>query len=117
MSKSAGAGELRTKIEIKKAIVTTSGNGYDAPAWTNVFGAGVYVWCKWVSAHGQEVFSAQQLGLEEVATLTMRYTRLLTAVCEIYRYGDPKPFEVISIDNIEQRNAWLEVKVKRKVAQ
>ena len=117
MSKSAGAGELRTKIEIKKATMTTSGNGYDTPTtWTNVFSAGVYVWCKWVNAHGQEVFSAQQLGLEEVATLTMRYTSLLTATCEIYRYGDTKPFEVISIDNIEQRNAWLEVKVKRKVA-
>ena len=116
MSKSAGAGDLRTKIEIKKATMTTSSNGYDMPTWTNIFGDGVFAWCKWVNAHGQEVFSAQQLGLEEMATLTMRYTPRLTAACEIYRYGDSKPFEIISIDNVEQRNTWLEVKVKRKVA-
>lgn len=116
MAKSANPGELRTKIEIKKATITTNSNGYDVLTWTNVLGEGAYVLCKWANAHGQEVFAAQQLGLEEVATLTMRYTPLLTAECEIYRYGDQKPFEVISVDNVEQRNAWLEVKVKRKVA-
>lgn len=116
MAKRANPGELRTKIEIKKKTVVTGANGYDIEKWVNVYGAGVYAWCKWVNAHGQEVFAAQQLGLEEVATLTMRYTPLLTAECEIYRYGDQKPFEVIGVDNVEQRNAWLEVKVKRKVA-
>lgn len=25
------------------------------------------------------------------------------------------PYEIISIDNVEERNQWLEIKVKRKV--
>ena len=54
--------------------------------------------------------------MTEPATLTLRYTPLITTTCIIYRGTDPKPYEVISVNDIENRHAWLEVKVQRKGA-
>lgn len=55
-------------------------------------------------------------GVTEPATLTLRYTPLITTTCIIYRGTDPKPYEVISVNDVENRHAWLEVKVQRKGA-
>ena len=115
MSKDANAGELRTPITIKSYTSTTDSDGYPVQSWVNVFGGAKTAKCKWVNAHGAEALEAQRLNLKELATLTMRYSPLITAACEIYRGSDPAPFEVISLDNVEQRNEWLEIKVKRKV--
>lgn len=115
MSKSANPGELRTAITIKKYSETTGPNGYPIQTWANVFGEGKTALCKWVNAHGTEAIEAQRLDLKEPATLTMRYSPLITATCEIYRGSETKPFEIISLDNVEQRNQWLEIKVKRRV--
>ncbi len=46
----------------------------------------------------------------------LRYTPLITTTCIIYRGTDPKPYEVISVNDVENRHAWLEVKVQRKGA-
>ncbi len=115
MSKEANAGELRTPITIKAYTATTDADGYPIQSWVNVYGEGKTARCKWVNAHGTEALEAQRLNLKEVATLTMRYSPLIAATCDIYRGDDPAPFEVISLDNVEQRNEWLEIKVKRKV--
>lgn len=116
MAKRANPGELRTRIEIHDYHSVLDQDGYEIGQWINVFGEGGLVHCKWVNAHGTEVLTAKQLGLRELATLTMRYTPKLTSRCRIFRIGDPAPYEVISIDNVENRNEWLEVKVQRKEA-
>ena len=121
MSKNANAGELRTAIFFKRLERTTNDNGFPVEAEINVFGqndAGddVPTMCKWVNAHGNEVWSAMQLQLRDPATLTARYSTLLDdETLIIYRGKDPEPYEVISIDNVEQQNIWLEIKVQRKV--
>jgi len=33
----------------------------------------------------------------------------------VYRTGDSIPWEIASIDNVEQRNRWMEIKLKRTV--
>lgn len=71
---------------------------------------------KWVNAHGTESFVAMQLKLREPATITMRYHPDVHSGLLVYKAGDPKPYEIISIDNVEERNRWLEIKVQRKVA-
>jgi hypothetical protein len=145
MSKSANAGELRTAVIFKRIIRGTNSNGFPVEAEESIFtdggiesgsagftntgntglqpgaarmgGSDIPVMCKWQNAHGNEVFSAMQLQLRDPATITTRYSPLLddvTLIC--YRAGDSEPYEVISIDNVEQRNTWLEIKVRRREA-
>lgn len=117
MSKSANPGELRTRVRFMRPddTRTINDNGYPVETEDNIFGDGVYVPVKWVNAHGSEAFTAMQLELREPATITCRYSPLIKRTCLVYLADDPEPFEIISIDNVEQRNVWLEIKVQRKV--
>ena len=71
---------------------------------------------KWQNAHGNEAFSDQLVSISEPATLTMRFSPLINVDQLVYKDGDPKPFEIISIDNVEERGAWTELHVKRQVS-
>ncbi len=121
MSKSANAGELRTPVYFKRVKRDTNENGFPCEVEENVFGKNklgeeIPVMCKWVNAHGSEVWSSMQLSLKSPATITTRYSpQLMDETLIIYRGSDPKPYEVISVDNVEQHNTWLEIKVQRRV--
>ena len=122
MARSAGAGDLRTKIMVFDLPRDQNGDpaldqdGYPVKEPVNVFGAGATRQVKWVNAWGSEVYQARQAGVTEPATLTMRYTPKLTTTCLIYRGKDPLPYEVISVNDVDNRHTWLEVKVQRKGA-
>ncbi|MDE7261953.1 MAG: head-tail adaptor protein [Oscillospiraceae bacterium] len=120
MAKSASAGELRTLVYFRRIFKSTDAKGYPWQQEGHVFvdGAGKEraVHCKWVNAHGAEVFSAMQLQLREPATLTMRYSPLIEPTMLVYKGKDPRPYEIISLNNVEDRGQWLEIKVQRKVA-
>lgn len=118
MAKSARAGELRTRIMVfdKTAPGTVNKNGFLVTDCVNVFGDGATRRCKWLNAYGREVYDAKQVGIEEPATLTMRYASKVTPTSIIYRVGDGRPYEVIGVNDVEDRHIWLELKVKRKVA-
>ena len=114
MSKFANAGELRTAVYFKRII--EDADTHPAPE-ENVFGEGVSVLCKWVNAHGTDVWSANQLHLRGRATLTLRYSpKLENVTLIVYRAGDPDFYEVVNVDNVEQRNEWLEITVQRRKA-
>lgn len=113
MAKSVLAGEMRTKITVKALVEGVNENGYPTKSWEDVFSG--LVWCKWVNSHGTEVFETMRLDLKEAATVTMRYSPLVNERCRIWRENDPEPYEVISIDNVEDRRRFLEIKVKRVV--
>lgn len=115
MSKSANPGELRTPCFFKRVDRVKDKESFTTEVEVNVFGEDVILPVKWVNAHGSEAFTALQLALREPATITCRYSPLITETCIVYRRGDPNPFEIISIDNVEERNTWLEIKVQRKV--
>lgn len=116
MSKSANAGELRTLVYFKRVERVNDDEGYSSETEVNVFGDGNAVRCKWVNAHGTDSFVALQMQLREPATITCRYSPLITSDLVVYRGSDSVPYEVISIDNVENRNRWLEIKVQRKVS-
>ena len=113
MASYALTGEMKTKILIKGRTETQGPGGYPVEAWEDLFGG--KVWCKWVNAHGQELFEGMRLDLKEAATVTMRYSDKVDQRCEIYREDDPKPYEVISLNDVLDKHQFLEIKVKRKV--
>ncbi len=96
-------------------VRTVDSEGYPADVETNVFGESVPCMCRWVNAHGYEVFQSMELEIREPATITTRYSpKLLDPKLIVYKAGDGCPYEIISIDNVEERNRWLEIKVQRK---
>lgn len=116
MSKGANAGELNTAVFFVKLVKETDKDGFQVPKEENVFGTDLPVYGKWVNVHGTEVFTAMQLELREPVTFTTRYSpKLCDVALTVYRKGDAAPYEVISIDNVENRNEWLEMKLQRKV--
>lgn len=121
VSKSANAGELRTPVYFKEAVRRTDVDGFVSESEVNVFGqdsAGndIPAMTKWVNVHGTESFVAMQLMLRDPATITMRYSPLINEKLTVYNGTDTKPFEVISIDDVENRHVWLEIKVQRRVS-
>ncbi len=125
MAKFVNAGELRTPVIVEEHTGAQNGNGYSEKTWANVFGTGKTYRVKWVNAHGAEVFEAMRLDLTEPATLTGRYSPLITEQCRLLLASDSGKtetekaklyYEIISIDDVENRHEWLEIKVKRQVS-
>lgn len=114
MAKRANPGEMRTRVTIEAYTETQDADGYPVKAWVNVFGGARHT--KWVNAHGTEAYEAMRLELKEPATLTMRYSPLITPQCRITKVGDTEPFEIISMNDVENRHEWLEIKVQRVVS-
>lgn len=115
MSKDANSGELRTAVQFKTITRVIDDEGDPTEVETNVFGDGKSVFCKWVNSHGTDVYLAMQQQLREPATLTCRYSPLINETLLVYKGADTKPYEIISVDNVEDRNEWLEITVQRKV--
>lgn len=116
MSKNANAGELRTPVQFCRIVSEIDSEGIPFESKVNIFGEGKTVKCKWINAHGTESFTAMQLQITEPATLTCRFSPQIKQDQLVYRGADPTPYEIISIDNVGERNQWLEIKVKRKEA-
>lgn len=116
MSKSANAGELMTPVYVCRVFRPRDSEGYRQEVTENVFGEGVALRVKWVNAHGSEAYIAMQQQIREPATITCRYSPRIQNDCLIFKGSDPEPFEIESIDNVEERNKWLEIKVKRREA-
>lgn len=116
------AGEMRTRIQVFDLPRDPTGapaldaDGYPVSRPVNVLGEGRYFHSRWVNAHGSEIYEAKQAGVTEPATLTMRYTKKITTTCLIYREKDPEPYEVLSLNDVEDRHVWLEIRVQRKAA-
>lgn len=116
MSKYANAGELRTRVFFFRVDRVKDEENVALDKEVNVFGDGAAVKCKWVNAHGTETFTTMQLQLREPATITCRYTPLINEKLVVRKENDPEPYEVISVDDVENRHKWLEIKVQRKEA-
>ena len=121
MSKYANPGELRTPVYFLRIERGTDSEATITETQVSVFaddsGKPLPVFCKWVNSHGVEVFEAMRLDLNEPATLTVRYSpKLLDKTLIVKKDFDADDaYEVVSIDDVEERHRWLEIKVQRKV--
>ena len=120
MAKQVRAGDLRTQVYFRRVIRAPDHEGRarqrEEYVFTDSAGRERPVHCKWVNAHGTEVFTAMQLKVRQPVTLTMRYSPLIMPTLLAYKAGDPVPYEVVSVDDVEARHRWLEVKLQRKGA-
>lgn len=103
-------GELRTAITLKKRTVTSDEGGFPVQSWTKI----ADVWAKWTNAHGTEVWTADMAGAKMPATVLIRYRSDVDATCAVEKDG--QLYEIFSIDNIQERSEYLEIKVQGLVS-
>ena len=102
-------GELRTSITLKSRTVTTGASGFPISTWPTTIAT---VWAKWVNVHGSEAWIAQTAQAGQAATVTIRYRSDVDLTCAVYKGSDR--WEIVSMDNIGERNEYIEMKVIRK---
>lgn len=112
MSRHANPGELRTPVRFVTVTRTQDSESYYHSTEATVLEA----MAKWVNTHGSDAFSDAVMKLREPATLTMRYSALIRPDQLVYRGADPSPFEIISMDNVDERGFWMELHVQRMVS-
>ena len=100
-------GELNIRVTIKSRTISTKTGGFEAPEWTTL----ATVWARWTNVHGTEVWAAQMAQASEPATVLIRYRAGIDNTCAMLKGADL--YEIVSIDNIQERDEYLELKVQR----
>jgi len=91
----------------------------------NHFGAPVIVYedadpavdfCKWKGKGGTEHNEAGTLIVEDTAEITMWYRPDITEQTRLLKHDDPDlAFDVVNVEDVEERHVWLILKVRRSV--
>ena len=117
MAKSALAGEMTTKITVKRIKPGNDSEANPTEEWEEVFGG--KVWCKWVYAHGDDVDENLRMGMGQTATITLRYTPKIDVRCRVWHENDEQTdenaWEVTSINDPEDRHKYLDILLRRVV--
>lgn len=100
-------GEFRTRITLEQRAIEVEDGGFRKPQWTAVS----EVWSRWVNAHGLESMQASLQGAEAPATVLIRYVSGLDTAWSVLN-GSTR-FEIISVDDIQNRHEFMELRVKR----
>ena len=116
MAKTATAGEMRTRITVQSLTNGVDADGYPTTTWTNVIAT---LRCKWVGAFGSDVLENKRVELGQTATITLRYTPLIDQRCRVFHENDAQTdvnaWEIISVNDPEDKHAFLEITVRKKV--
>lgn len=100
-------GELRTKITLHERTTQTLAGGFTKPGTSKLDD----VWCRWVNAHGSESWVIATNQFRAAATVLIRYRDDIDTTCLVEKSG--LLFEIVSMDNIRDRNEYIELKVAR----
>ena len=100
-------GDLRTRIVLEERISQNDSGGF--PQTT--VGEKKTVWCRWINLHGSEVWQADAAGAAKAATVLLRYLPDLDETWHVHYRGET--WEIRSIDNIQERDEYMELKVSR----
>lgn len=102
-------GEMRTQIVLGQASLTALSGGFQRKSYTAV----TTVWAKWTNIHGAEVWAAESVQASEPATVLMRYHPTIDPAWGVQKDG--VWFDIVSLDDIQERHEYIELKVKRTV--
>lgn len=98
-------GELTKLISLQSSDVTKVSGGQKVEYTTR---ASVYA--KWVNAHGGEGTASGSLQALKTATVTIRYYADLDTTWAILK--GTERYRVLSVDNIRERNEYMELQVQ-----
>jgi SPP1 family predicted phage head-tail adaptor len=101
--------DLRTRITLQEPVITNDAGGAQVAGWRNA--ANPIVWARWIMVHGQEAVQSEALKTSQRATVTIRYRADILESWQVLKDG--VPWQIISIDPVQDRNAWTEMVVER----
>ena len=125
MALSVKAGQMKTRIYIKQMTEVidpennplTDKDGFPIKSWENVFES--FVWCHWHNLVGSQRDGNERVDLRENATVTIRYSPLVNVRCKIWLEADVDDanagWEILTVNNVDMLNKFLEIKVRREV--
>jgi SPP1 family predicted phage head-tail adaptor len=99
-------GELNTKITLYSRSVTTQAGGFQKPSLSEIG----EVWAKWINVYGQEAWLANSVQAKLAATVLIRYTDGIDPTCVVQK--DSQYYEIVSMDDIQNRHEYIELKVQ-----
>jgi SPP1 family predicted phage head-tail adaptor len=103
-------GEMRTRITFQVPTVTKDAGGAQVKAYANV-STNPMVWARWVNAHGDEAVQSAALKSAQRATVTVRQRTDILTTWQVLK--DNEAWQIISIDEVQDRNRWIELVVER----
>jgi len=103
-------GELRTSIVLERRDVSTETGGFKKPNWSAI----TTVKAKWINAHGNESRQAAIQDVASPATVLIRYQAGLDTTCAVSKDG--VRYEIVSVDDIQERHEYMELIVRRMKA-
>jgi SPP1 family predicted phage head-tail adaptor len=103
-------GEMRTLITLMSRAITKESGAFQSRSTTTI----AEVWSKWTNVHGSEAWTAASLAASMPATVLIRWRDDVDASCLVTKGSDL--YEIVSLDNIQERNEYIELKVKQVVA-
>jgi SPP1 family predicted phage head-tail adaptor len=103
-------GELRTLVKFERRAITTQTGGFQTESWSEI----AEVYAKWENVHGSEVWAAASMQARRPATVLARYRADINKACAVSMGGDR--YQILSIDNIQNRGEYMELKVQRMEA-
>lgn len=99
-------GDLRTPITLLGRAIFTDVGGFQSPTRPTI----AIVMSKWTGVHGSEAWTAQTVQAQRAATVLIRYRDDMDETCAVQLSNDV--YEIVSMDDIEARHEYLELKVK-----
>ena len=100
-------GEMHTRISLQERVTAAGDGGFIQQSWSTI----ASVWARWTNVHGSEVWAAQSVQAQQPATVLIRYRAGLDTTCAVLMGSER--FEIVSIDDIQERHEYLELKVQR----
>lgn len=104
--------DLRTRITFQSPTVSQGADGAQTTVWANV-STNPTVWAKWINDHGQEAVQSEALQLQQRATVTVRHRSDIKETWRIQRVDDSSYWQILSLDPVQGRNRWVEMRVER----
>ena len=106
-------GEMRTRITIREIRTGIDPEGFNIREYADIFKAPI--WCKWEWERTTETFENERLRAEERAKITLRHSDRIHQRCLIWREKESEPWEVVGVNDVEDRHRWMELTLKRSV--
>ena len=105
---------MTTAIRIKKIdSLGVDSEGFPAEKWVDIIDEDIF--CEWRNKFGAEVYKNLAQQVKQPGSLRIWYMPGIDETCRIIRLEDSAIFEVVSADNVLNRNQQLEIEVKRYV--
>lgn len=118
-------GELKTRIVLASKTLVKNDGGFQVPGYVFISEA----LCRWINVHGQETWAADARGAIKPATIMLRYRTDIDETCVVvkdatveevieddeitgYTFSGGEIYEIVSMDNIQELNEYIELKIK-----